>query len=47
MSIEHSQNLACFLQCLITFLFLEGPENFGGPVKSFLKDLILPGPLVH
>ena len=38
-----SQNLACFLQCFIT-LFLRkvrswsvrtGPENFGGPVRSW------------
>jgi hypothetical protein len=52
MSIEHSQNMVCFLQCFITFFFrkvwswsiMTGSENFGGPV---LKDLNLLGPLVH
>ena len=52
MNIEHSQNMACFLQRFITFFFRKvrswsvrtGPENFGGPV---LKDLNLVGPLVH
>ena len=52
MSIEHSQNMAYFLQRFITFFFWKvrswsvrtGPENFGGPVR---KDLNLLGPLVH
>ena len=52
MSIDHGQNLACFLHYFITFFFQKvrswsvrtGPENVGGPV---LKDLNLLGPLVH
>ena len=52
MSIEHSHNMACFLQRFITFFSWKvrslsvrtSPENFGGPVR---KDLNLLGPLVH
>ena len=47
MSIEHSQILACFLHHFITFFFRKvrswsvrtGPENFGGPVRSWRTSI--------
>ena len=43
MSIEHSQNMACFLQCFITFFFGRSGPGPLGPVRKILVVRSGPG----